>query len=71
MKGDAEEVRQHSRRSGKAVGQMQLETRLRVCLRDHREPGESESIVLPTQRVTAGPGQVSSVHVQSKGTASP
>lgn len=64
--GDTEEVRQHRRRSGKTVEQMQLETKLE-SLRDRREPGDSESIALPTQRVTLGPGQVSSVHVQRKG----
>lgn len=68
--GDTEEVRQHSRRSRKAVEQMELETKLEG-LRDQREPGDSESIALPTRRVTLGPGQVSSIHVQSKGTMSP
>lgn len=70
--GDTEEVRQsqHSRRSGKAVEQMQLETSLRVW-ENQREPGDSESIALPARRVTAGPGQVSSVHEQRKGATSP
>lgn len=51
MKGDTEEVRQHSQRSGMAVEQVQLETKLK-SLRNWGKPGDRESIALPTWRAT-------------------
>lgn len=65
--GDTEEVRQHSRRSGMTVEQMQLETKVE-SLRDQREPGDSgKHCSSYRESHRCSPGQVSSVHMQSKG----